>query len=81
MITWALEHGFSSYASLAQLPSDLQDLPGPGIKPGSPALAGGSLTAGPTGRPKLITFRFEGKKHKPCLEVSKMPWKIAKNYM
>ena len=56
-VTWALEHGLSSSASLAQLPSDLQDLPGPGIEPGSPALAGGSLTAGPPGRPKVITFK------------------------
>ena len=52
-----LEQGLSSCASLAQLPSDLQDLPGPGIEPGSPALAGGSLIAGPPGRPKVITFK------------------------
>ena len=34
------------------------DLPGAGIEPASPALAGGFLTAGPAGKPLLAVFLF-----------------------
>ena len=32
------------------------DLPGPGLEPVSPALAGGSLTTEPPGKPQLMLF-------------------------
>ena len=41
----------SSCGSRAQLPRGMWDLPGPGIEPVSPALAGGFLTTAPPGKP------------------------------
>ena len=43
--------GFGSCGSQPWLPRGTWDLPGPGIKPVSPALGGGFLTPGPAGRP------------------------------
>ena len=43
----ALEHRLSSWSTRALLPYSMWDLPGPGIKSMSPALAGGFLTTGP----------------------------------
>ena len=44
----ALEHvGFSSCGTQAQGPCSTWNLPRPGIKPTSPALAGGFSTTGP----------------------------------
>ena len=34
------------------------DLPGPGLKPMSPALAGGFLTTAPPGKPSLAAFNI-----------------------
>ena len=34
------------------------DLPGPGIEPTSPALAGGFFTAEPLGKPQLLEIEF-----------------------
>ena len=45
----------SSCGSRAQLLRGMWDLPGPGLKPVSPALAGGFLTTAPPGKP-LFTF-------------------------
>ena len=36
------------------------DLPGPGLKPVSPALAGGFLTTAPPGKPDMFFFFFNG---------------------
>ena len=45
---WALGCvGFNSYVTWSYLPRGMRNLPGPGIKPVSPALAGGFLTTGP----------------------------------
>ena len=33
------------------------DLPGPGLEPGSPALAGGFLTTVPPGKPRYTFFK------------------------
>ena len=46
--------GFSSCGTQAQLPFGLWDLPRLGIKPVSPALAGGFLTTGPPGKSKFV---------------------------
>ena len=49
--TWAIESGLSSYGAWAWLLRGMWDLPRPGIKRMSPALAGGFLTTGPPGKP------------------------------
>ena len=43
--------GFSSCGTGAQLLRGTWDLPGPGLEPMSPALAGGLLTTAPPGKP------------------------------
>ena len=52
----ALERRLSSCGTRAQLLRGMWDLPGPGLKPVSPALAGGLLTTAPSGKPILISF-------------------------
>ena len=46
----ALERRLSSCGAQVQLPCGMWDLPRPGLKPVSPALAGGFLTTAPPGR-------------------------------
>ena len=48
----ALERRLSSCGTQAQLLRGMWDLPGPGLKPVSPALAGGLLTTAPSGQPR-----------------------------
>ena len=50
--SWALEHRLSSCGARASLLRGTWDLPGPGIEPMSPALAGGFLTTAPPGKPR-----------------------------
>ena len=57
------EHRLSSCGAWAQFLRSMWDLPGPGLKPMSPALAGGFLTTAPPG--KSLPFHF--KIHKPGL--------------
>ena len=47
----ALERRLSSCGAQAQLLRDMWDLPGPGLEPVSPALAGGLPTTAPPGKP------------------------------
>ena len=54
--SWALEHSLSSCGARAQLLCGMWDLPGPGLEPVSPALAGGFLTTVPPG--KSLQFIF-----------------------
>ena len=55
------------------MPHSLWNLPGPGIEPTSPALAGGFLTTGPPGR----SFRFSGAwKLPPSLQPT---WSLTQN--
>ena len=49
--------GFSGHGARACLLCGMWDLPGPGIEPVSPALAGRFLTTGPPGSPHLLSFR------------------------
>ena len=49
----ALEHRLSSCGTWAQLLHGMWDLPGPGLKPVSPALAGRFLTTAPPGKPPV----------------------------
>ena len=51
---WALERRLSSCGARASLLRDIWDLPGPGLKPASPALAGEFLTTAPPGKPQLF---------------------------
>ena len=53
---WALEHRLSSRGSWAQLLRGMRDLPGPGLEPASPTLAGGLLTIAPPGKPRPLPF-------------------------
>ena len=57
-VSWALEHRLSSCGTWAQLLCGMWDLPGPGIEPVSPALAGGFLTTVPPGKPPVL-FQIE----------------------
>ena len=55
------EHGCRARASLVVVRGfgcreATWDHPGPGIEPASPALAGGFLTTGPPGSPRIILF-------------------------
>ena len=49
-LAWAPEHRLSSCGAQASLLHSIWTLPGPGIEPVSPALAGGFLTTGPPGK-------------------------------
>ena len=46
----------SSCGAWASLPCSMWDFPRPGTEPASPALAGGFLTTGPPGSPRIILF-------------------------
>ena len=68
----ALEHRLCSYGAWAQLLRGMWDLPGPGLEPVSPALAGGFLTTAPPGKSSygyfyLFTSIPTSKKHFKCL--------------
>ena len=52
----ALERRLSSCGAWAQLLHGMWDLPGPGLEPVSPALAGRFLTTVPPGKPPSCTF-------------------------
>ena len=57
---WALGHlGFSSSGPWAQLLHGIWNLPGLGIKPVFPALAGEFLTTGPPGKPRYFLITEE----------------------
>ena len=56
--SWALEHRLSSCGTRASLLHGMWDLPGPGLEPMSPALAGGFLTTVPPGKSlSPVTFK------------------------
>ena len=54
----ALERRLSSCGARAQLLHGMWDLPGPGIEPVSPALAGGFLTTAPPGKFRCLLFTY-----------------------
>ena len=56
--SWALEHRLSSCGARAQLLRGTWNLPGPGIEPMSPALAGGFLTTVPPGKSPHATIQM-----------------------
>ena len=56
--TWALERRLSSCGTQAQLLRGMWDLPGPGLEPVSPALAGRFSTTVPPGKPSASLFFY-----------------------
>ena len=54
----ALEHRLSNCGARAELPRSMWDLPGPGLEPMSPALAGGYFTTAPPGKSLLYCFDY-----------------------
>ena len=52
----ALERRLSSWGAWASLLHGMWDLPGPGLKPVSPALAGRFLSTAPPGKPGNVHF-------------------------
>ena len=53
--SWALERRLSSCSAPASMLRGMWDLPGPGLEPVSPALAGGFLSTVPPGKPNILT--------------------------
>ena len=56
--SWALEHRLSSWGTRAQALHSMWDLPGPGLKAMSPALAGGFLITAPPGKSHMTLFEL-----------------------
>ena len=52
----ALERRLSSCGARAKLLRGMWDIPGPGLEPVSPALAGRFLTTAPPGKPVFVDF-------------------------
>ena len=50
--------GFSSCGTRAQLLHGMWNLPGPGLEPVSPAMAGGFLTTAPPGKPCILILKL-----------------------
>ena len=59
---WTLERGLNSRSARASLPRGVWNLPGPGIEPMFPALAGGFLTTGPPGKSHIAIFKIDNQK-------------------
>ena len=59
--TRALERRLSSCGAWAELFRGMWDLPGPGLEPMSPALAGGFLTTAPPGKSPETFFSKQNK--------------------
>ena len=57
--TRALERRLSSCGTRGLLLHGMWDLPGPGLEPVSPALAGGFLTTVPPGKPLALYFYWK----------------------
>ena len=55
--SWALERRLSSCGAGASLIRGTWDLPGPGLEPMSPAMAGGFLTTAPPGKPSVTILK------------------------
>ena len=58
--SWVLERRPNSHGAQAALLHGMWDLPGPGIEPVSPALAGGFFTTETPGSPILNDFNMKG---------------------
>ena len=56
--TGSRREGFSSCGARDQLLRGMWDLPGPGLEPMSPALAGRFLTTAPPGKPRSLSLKI-----------------------
>ena len=80
--TWALGHRLNSCGTQAKLLQAMWDLPGPGVEPMSPALAGGQVDSLPLSHqrsPSSETFRVKqnlqrAQKHGKIFLVEGRPW-------
>ena len=68
--SWALEHWHDDYGAQASLLRGMWDLPGSGIEPMSPALAGRFFATEPPGKP-WIPFSVEILCGRPISKVGK----------
>ena len=66
--------GFSSCSWRAQLLCGMWDLPGPGLEPSSPALAGGFLTTAPPGKPQWSVFKIKIQSRKELIKSKVSVW-------
>ena len=74
--SWALEHRLSLCGAQALLLSGMWDLPGSGLEPVSPALAGGFLTTVSPGKPRMTALMRTSLKTKPTQKESRAErWK------
>ena len=64
--SWALERRLSSCGTWAELPHGTWNLPGPGIKCMSPAVAGRFLTAGPSRKSPAVRFSYSASHTTPA---------------
>ena len=69
--SWALELRLGGCGPWASLLRGMWDLPGPGLEPMSPALAGRFLTTAPPGKPSLPSNLPKGE---PCGTISVLGW-------
>ena len=70
--SWGLERRLSSCGARASLLRGMWDLPGPGLEPVSPALAGGFLTTAPPGKSQTNSSRlntYQSMAHKSGLQA------------
>ena len=67
--TWALEHRLSSRGTWALLLHGMWDLPGPGLEPVSPALAGSFVTTGLVILNSLSTWQYGPWVRVPCFFI------------
>ena len=65
--------GFSGCGTRASLLCGMWDLPGPGLEPMSPALAGGFLTIAPPGKPLSLFLKYLFSKN---FSIKGKKWKI-----
>ena len=59
----APEHRLSSYGACAWLLRGMWVLPGPGLEPMTPALAGRLFTTEPSGKPRFYIFKYKTNFH------------------
>ena len=69
-----MARGLSSCGTWASLVRGMWDLPGPGLEPVSPALAGGFLTTAPPGKPKMHILNQALGDATPSAASPRTPW-------
>ena len=70
--SWALEHRLNSCGAQAQVLLSMYGLPGPGIKPVSPVLAGRFFTTEPPGKPHPFILNYTISSPEPALNLCRL---------